>query len=225
VPVGLSFRLPRARMLLLGLLAILLVRVVTPVPAEAIEELLLNRTFEPTTPGWKGSYFAIPGSCIGRTGSAGTLNPDNTALAVVQQDIKVNGGAGPFTLTGFVKLQAGDATVRPVIRWLDAGGTEILTTAPADVLLPDATYRSFSTIPATAPLKAVTAQIRTTAIATDPATVCVDDFSFTGPAFVQLPPTSVPHPTTDQYANRDSYAATDPHANGDPHAPADERTD
>src|ERR1051326_4276953 len=94
--------------------------------AEA-DELLLNGGFDSTS-GWSGNRFAVPGTCSGRNGSAMALMPDNSNIGLAVQNVKVNGGAGPFVFSGWVKIQSGDATVRPLIRWVDAGGAEVSST-------------------------------------------------------------------------------------------------
>jgi hypothetical protein len=162
-----------------------------PSPADA-GDLLMNGNFESSS-GWIGTRFSIPGVCTGRSGNGATLSPDSTGMAYVQQTVKVNGSTGPFTLSGYLKLQSGTSTVMPQVRWLDGAGNLVVTTL-SDVS-PVQSYTVFTLTPTMAPASAVNAQIRVTATSGAPATVCVDDLSFEGPAFVLPSPTSTPTPT------------------------------
>ncbi len=162
------------------------------IPAGAAQ-LMANGDFE-AAGSWSGQRFSLSGGCTPRNGSgAATLTPDAMGPATIQQSVPVNGGAGPFTLSGYAKLQSGSATVAPVIRWLNASSALVLTTA-ADVT-PGGSYVAFTTVPTTAPLQAVTAQIRVTATAASSATVCLDDLAFDGPIYLTPTPTFTPSPT------------------------------
>jgi hypothetical protein len=89
-------------LLLRALAALALVAAFPSGTAEA-DELLVNGGFDSTS-GWSGNRFAVPGVCTGRNGSAATLTPDNANLGLLVQSVKVNGSAGPFVFSGWLKL-------------------------------------------------------------------------------------------------------------------------